>query len=244
MIGRYLSLHTNIYLTSDGWWKQDITWQCLYAVFAAGGRVEAVPHQLLPGGLARHRQRAGRGGGHLHHQLLRRDTGQPTGMSHHVADVDTQRRLSSRNRRLLLVLYTFVMHVWINPIFWGSRGAIPQFHTITIIESDTEKGRSDTHPIADWRHPGADQLQPAGPPLRGEQLLGPVGVLIGGRIMGRVGGGAGDGNYINTPHLVAAVTGLHPPLSSRPILRTSGDFRCVSPRLAARRCTGGRCQVT
>ena len=27
------------------------------------------------------------------------------------ADVDTQRRLSSRNRRLLLVLYTFVMHV-------------------------------------------------------------------------------------------------------------------------------------
>ena len=50
--------------------------------------MEAVPHQLLPGGLARHRQRAGRGGGDLHHQLLCRDTGQPpTGMSHHVADV-------------------------------------------------------------------------------------------------------------------------------------------------------------
>ena len=38
--------------------------------------MEALPHQLLPGGLARHRQRAGRGGGDLHHQLLCRDPGQ------------------------------------------------------------------------------------------------------------------------------------------------------------------------
>ena len=103
--------------------------------------------------------------------------------------------------------------------------------------------------FAGWRHPGPDQLQPAGPPLGGEQLLGPVACIDWGQDYGaglgaEMGGaGAGDGNYINTPHLVAAVTGLHPPLSSRPILRTSGGFRCVS--MAG--CTalhGRRCQVT
>ena len=34
--------------------------------------MEAVQDQLLPGGLACHGQCEGRGGGHLHHQLLRR----------------------------------------------------------------------------------------------------------------------------------------------------------------------------
>ena len=37
-----------------------------------GGWLEAVQDKLLPGGLASHGQREGRGGGDLHHQLLRR----------------------------------------------------------------------------------------------------------------------------------------------------------------------------
>ena len=35
-----------------------------------GGRLEVIKNQLLPGGLAGHRQREGGGGGDLHHQLL------------------------------------------------------------------------------------------------------------------------------------------------------------------------------
>ena len=38
--------------------------------------------------------------------------------------------------------------------------------------------------FAGWRHPGPDQLQPAGPPLGGEQLLGPVACIDWGQDYG------------------------------------------------------------